>query len=229
MCFCLDRTKLSRATAPEDACKAKLRQKLLLQPGGRRHDLAVLALRTVLRHWATSSEVPNRQCCVRLAGIVTATRPQLSRAPQQAFSPSIPGLRLALEKALREEAQFNRLLHEAVRQQDLEGARQALELGAEVASRDTYGWTALHVAASKGAVDICDLLIASGAKVTDACFVSVWPGRSFTPIDVASQIRAAPFREALFDSRPAPSKRRQQVLSLLLAARDLEAAPRVSD
>ncbi|CAE7798764.1 unnamed protein product [Symbiodinium necroappetens] len=225
MCFCLDRGTLSRATAPEDTRRAELRQKRL-QPGGRRHDLAVLALRTVLRHWATTGEVPNRQCCVRLAGVVTATRPQLSRAPQEAFSPSIPGLRLALEKALGVEAQFNRLLHEAVRQQDLEGARQALDLGAEVAGRDAYGWTPLHVAASKGAVDICDLLLASGAKVTDVCFVSVWPGRSFTPIDIVDASQNSrniySFREALFHSRPAPCKR-QQVLSLLLAARDLEA------
>ncbi|CAE7473897.1 unnamed protein product [Symbiodinium natans] len=148
--------------------------------------------------------------------------------PRPSPSPAdCTGLTLASGACAAESAAANvfELLHEAVRRKDLDGTRQALDFGADVTSRDPFGWTALHIAASKGAVEICALLLRSGARVTDACRVSVWPGQSFTPIDIAARsIRSSShlelWREALFhQSRKQRTidAGQQQAASLLLS------------
>lgn len=61
-------------------------------------------------------------------------------------------------------ADQNEALMEATRKGDLAQVQDLLEKGADVNTRDEYGWTPLTLAAEKGHLEIVKLLITHGAN-----------------------------------------------------------------
>ncbi len=59
---------------------------------------------------------------------------------------------------------FNVVLFAAVEKGNIEGAKNALSLGADINAQDEDGWTPLHIAAIKANKVLANLLVESGAK-----------------------------------------------------------------
>ena len=195
----------------------------LRAPAPQSAGLLILALRIVLQHWISEGP-PSAKIMHSLACVISPTKPRMSAAPEP-FRAAFQGLPFALHRAIRREAKQNSLLHLAARRRDLVAAQEALTV-ADVDSRDPHGWTALHIAASRGDQPMCRLLLGAGADARLTCQVSVWAA-AFTPLSVAcSHVRACQptaierNREALHLSvrsqRSRRSSEHEQVVRLLL-------------
>ena len=74
---------------------------------------------------------------------------------------------------------FKGTLHKACEKGNIEAVKQHLADGANVNTKDKYGWTPLHYSAGFGRKEIVELLITAGADVNAK---NEWGG---TPLDEA--------------------------------------------
>jgi ankyrin repeat protein len=79
----------------------------------------------------------------------------------------------------KEEA--NKLLLDSAMNNDLAGVKKALEQGADINALSQWDGSALHIAASKGFIDIAKLLLKSGA---DSALLAM---ADFTPLHIAAR------------------------------------------
>eukprot|EP00435_Cladocopium_sp_Y103_P028280 s2554_g7.t1 len=124
-------------------------------------DVAVMALRIVLQHWISWSKpaVVPFATLRSVAWLLTPSKPcprsmgpmsKDATARAASFAATFPGLRARLEDTFSHEVRLNQQLHSAAQRADEELTEQAIALGADVNSKNKDGWTALHIAASKG-------------------------------------------------------------------------------
>ena len=158
--------------------------------------MAVVALRIVLQHWISTSPIKVSSATLRsVAWLITPTKP-CRRKDATTFIASFPGTRVVLEDAFSTEVRLNELLHASVQRMDLEAAKHAIIMGADVNSRTSQGWTSLHIAASKGHGALCHSLLQLTAEPGIRCKVPVWPKEEFTPLRIALRYVKARHQEA---------------------------------
>ncbi|CAL1170820.1 unnamed protein product [Cladocopium goreaui] len=166
-------------------------------------DVAVVALRIVLQHWISWSKpavVPSATLR-SVAWLLTPSKPCRSgttlpkNAKAETFAATFPGLRAMLEDTFSHEVRLNQQLHSAAQRTEEEFIQQAIALGADVNSKNKDGWTALHIAASKGSAEICRMLLDVGADPGILCRVPVWPKEDFTPLRIALRFVKARLKE----------------------------------